>query len=215
MLELIWRFRGATLADDAVMHELMLALSQIPGFAPADYDLNQKEQWRPFSLERAVVDALTQRTQLVRLRGEEGQALAMIALGKRHEQPTAIVRLPEQPELQPDLRPLVDQWTSLYEALPLESTLISSATWRRQLGEAGLFGDVADGLLGMVYGWRRGAQPQGLSEIDAEVVADTPVELYREVNHLVLRLGDGSGVVDPAHERALEYVARRLLQGLG
>ena len=59
-------------------------------FEPVDYDLNQMEQWRGWDSERAFVDALTQRTQLFRVRGEGG-ALAMVAMGKHGEPPTLII----------------------------------------------------------------------------------------------------------------------------
>lgn len=206
MLELIWRFRNATLQDESVLRPLIEAIADTPGFVPTRYDLNQREDWRDFDLDRAVVDALTQRTQLVRLQNQEGDALAMIALGKRDEQPTAIIRLP-QPH---DLGPLVGRWTRLYEALPLESTLVSSSEWRRALDQAQLPRQIAGVLLGMVFGWQRGVEPQGLSTIEPEDIEDSPIRITREANHLKLRLADEPGVVDDAHKRALERVARRL-----
>jgi hypothetical protein len=67
------------------------------GFVPLDYDLNQMEQWRTWDRERALVDALTQRTQLFRVRGEGG-ALAMVAMGKHGEPPTLIISVDSESE---------------------------------------------------------------------------------------------------------------------
>lgn len=217
MLELIWRFRIPTLDDESVVLPLISAIAQTPRFEAHSYDLNQKEQWRGFEVERAVVDALTQRTQLVRIRGEaSGQtsgkssgAMAMIAFGKRDEQPTAIIRLPDAD----DLSALVSPWSDLYEELPLESTLISDATWRRSLQSAGLAPDVTSELLGMVFGWRRGSEPRELAEIVShDSLSDTPIRLDREANHLVLWLSDSPEIASEAHQKALEHVARRLLR---
>ena len=208
MLELIWRFRTPTLDDDSVMLPLMSAIAETPGFSAKRYDLNQKEQWRDFDLERAVVDALTQRTQLVRIHGDRDQAMAMIAMGKREEQPTAIIRLPDGD----DIDALVARWGGLYEDLPLDSTLISSGQWRNALQNSGLPSESSVGLLGMVFGWRRAAAPQAISEMELDDLPDTPVRLDREANHLVLRLADRPQIDDEDHRRALEYVARRLMR---
>ncbi len=208
MLELIWRFGAPVLDDEAAILPLVSALLDVPGLSPASYDLNQKEQWRAFSPDRIVVDALTQRTQLLRIRGEQPSALAMIALGKRDEQPTAIIRLPTDD----DVDALVAQWTELYEHLPVESTLISSAQWRQALQKAGVGAPEGAGLTGMIYGWRRGAEPAGIAEIDAADIADTPVQIAREANHLVLRLARRPRIDDDAHRQALTRVARRLMR---
>lgn len=209
MLEIIWRFRTSTLDDESTIIPLLQAVADTPGFEPQRYDLNQKEQWRSFDLEHAVVDALTQRTQLVRIEGGEEGQLAMIALGKREEQPTAIIRAPET---QP-LEPLVAKWPGLYEDLPVSSTVISSSAWRRALDSLELPPEVAAGLLGMVFGWRRGQVPGGVGDIDAQRVADSPVRLQREASHLVLWLADRPEIEDDAHRAALEYVARQFLRG--
>lgn len=209
MLELIWRFRLPTLDDESVVLPLVSEIVQTPGFSAQSYDLNQKEQWRGFELERAVVDALTQRTQLMRIRGEATGAMAMIAFGKREEQPTAIIRLPDYD----DLPALVAPWTDLYEELPLESTMISDARWRRALQNTALGVEGTGGLLGMVFGWRRGAEPREIAQIVThDSVRDTPIRLDREANHLVLWLSDNAAIASEAHKKGLEYVMRRLLR---
>jgi hypothetical protein len=208
MLELIWRLRLPTLDDESVMLPLILAMSQTPGFSPDCYDLNQKEQWRSFEPERLVVDALTQRTQLVRIQGNAEGTIAMLALGKREEQPTAIIRVP----LDTPLEKVVGRWTKLYEDLPLESTLVSASGWRKSMQSAGLASDAASELMGMVFGWRRDAAPQGISQLEDERIEDTPIQLAREANHLVLWLADRPEVEDDQHRKALEYVSRRLLR---
>jgi hypothetical protein len=209
MLELIWRLRLPTLDDESVVLPLISAIAQTPGFSAGSYDLNQKEQWRSFELERAVVDALTQRTQLMRIRGDESGVMAMIAFGKREEQPTAIIRLPDPPKL----TGLVSRWPELYEDLPVESTVISDATWRHALQSAGLATEVRGGLLGMVFGWRRGAEPRDLAEIVGhDSVVNTPIRLDRESNHLVLWLSETPEISSDAHQKGLEHVARRLIR---
>ena len=208
MVEIIWRFRPRRLDDESDMTPILEAVAQTPGFEPVQYDLNQMEQWREFDLEHAVVDALTQRTQLVRVQGAEAGALAMIALGKRDEQPTAIVRLPDAA----DNTAHVSRLAEVFEALPIESAVISSGRWRRALQEAGLSPEAMGGLLGMVTAWRRGAIPAAVEDLDQEMLADTPVRLHREANHVQLHLADGAQVDDEAHQRALEFVSRRLLK---
>ncbi len=209
MLELIWRFRVSTLDDESVVLPLISAIADTPGLSAKRYDLNQKEQWRSFEIERAVVDALTQRTQLIQIQGDPEGAMAMIALGKRDEQPTAIIRLPADEALSRQ----VSRWSALYEELPLESTVISAGAWRAALHSAGLPTEVTGALLGMVFGWRRGSVPQGIAEIvGGEDLQDTPIRLEREANHLVLWLADRPEVVDEAHRQGLEHLARRLLQ---
>jgi hypothetical protein len=208
MLELIWRLRLPTLDDESVVLPLVLAIADTPGFTPDRYDLNQKEQWRAFEAERVVVDALTQRTQLVRIQGTDDDTIAMLALGKREEQPTVIIRVPEETPIES----LVSRWTLLYEELPLESTLVSAGDWRESMQRAGLPSDAASELLGMVFGWRRDAAPSDIAEIAGEPIGDTPVRIVREANHLVLWLADRPAVEDEAHRKALESVSRRLLR---
>jgi len=61
---------------------------------PADwvrYDQNLMSSWKTYSGERLVVDAQTQRTAMIRIEGEGG-AMALLALGKRGEPPTLILR---------------------------------------------------------------------------------------------------------------------------
>lgn len=213
MLELIWRFDLASLDDESVVRPLMVALKEVPDFSPDEYDLNHKEQWRPFELDHVVVDALTQRTQLVRLADRSRDQIALVALGKHDEQPTAIVRLEEGD--QPDLEELVAAWSDLYETLPLESTLVSSSSWREALVEAELPRELTGDLLGMVLGWRRGFEPSELSQIVDGVELSAPVHLDREANHLVLWLADAPRIAGADHRRTLQAVARALSRAGG
>jgi hypothetical protein len=211
MLEIIWRLRAGTLDDEARLSALIAAAAELPGLSPRQYDLNQKGQWRAFDLEHIVVDALTQRTQLVNIRGEEG-AVAMVALGKRGEQPTAIIKLPDAPSVAQDQ---VAAWTELYEALALVSTLISSDSWRRALAEAGVEAAEAGGMLPLAMSWRPDAVPTALRTLDAARIQGTPVSLEARDNHVVLRLADIAAdralqVEGGAHKDALEYIAERL-----
>jgi hypothetical protein len=57
----------------------------------ARYDLDGMGHWRPWSVERACIDAMTQRTALLRFDGV-ASTQGMLAMGKRGEPPTLIAR---------------------------------------------------------------------------------------------------------------------------
>lgn len=97
------------------------------GFRPTHYDLNQMEQWRAWDDERAFVDALTQRTQLVRIRGEEG-ALVMIAMGKHGEPPTIVFQIDA-----PDAETATQPWEFIDEALVVGASLVRDGEELRTL----------------------------------------------------------------------------------
>lgn len=75
--------------DERVARPLLRFLEELPTFEPQSYDLNRKGLWRAWDLDRAVVDLLTQRTQLFEVRGDAGDAV--IATGKHGEPPTLMV----------------------------------------------------------------------------------------------------------------------------
>jgi hypothetical protein len=79
----------SSIVDEAVARPLLELLEQLPGFGPARYDLNERQSWRSWELESAVVDLLTQRTQMFRVEGDGGTAV--IATGKHGETPTMII----------------------------------------------------------------------------------------------------------------------------
>jgi hypothetical protein len=79
-----------TLAQARVQALLAIATTLPPRWSR--YDLDLMGNWRPFSVERACIDALTQRTAMLRIEAEGGGALAMLAMGKRGEPPSLLVR---------------------------------------------------------------------------------------------------------------------------
>jgi hypothetical protein len=209
MSEMIWRFDVAQLDEESVVHPIFAAIEQLEGFDPIEYDLNRMEQWRSFSLGRVVVDALTQRTQLVRVRArDEASGLAMIAMGKHAEQPTAIIRVPDAARASD----AIDVWRRHFEDLALASALISDRRWRNALAEGGLPQDVVDEIGGMAIAWRRGHEPSSLGDVDEELSGDSPVQVVREGIFVALKFAEEPTLVDDAHiddiERAVRLMRR-------
>jgi hypothetical protein len=81
---------GALLERAHVEAMLGLADSLTQGHL-ARYDLDGMGSWRPWSVERACIDAMTQRTAMLRFDGPPASQ-GMLALGKRGEPPTLIAR---------------------------------------------------------------------------------------------------------------------------
>lgn len=89
MLELIAVFSSGAIEDEQTVRGVLERVVAMPGTELTRYDLNQMEHWRNFDLDRAVIDTLTQRTQMFRA---EGLGLLYFALGKHGEPPTVILR---------------------------------------------------------------------------------------------------------------------------
>lgn len=189
MLEIIWRLRSKVLRDEPELRAVIEALAGLPGFVPVRYDLNRKGQWRPYERTHIVVDALTQRTQLLVIQGAalpggSPGSQAMIALGKHGEQPTVIVQLPDAPGVAGQL---VDGWGELFETLDLDSTLLMSGARRAALEQAGLGTAQLGGALAMA--WHPGRVPAGIQTLDRQRLAATQISLERYSTHWCLNLG--------------------------
>ena len=211
MLEIIWRLRSKVLSDESELRAVIAALAQLPGLNPSRYDLNRKGQWRPYELKHTVVDALTQRTQLLVIQGAnatggEPGAQAMIALGKHGEQPTVIAQLPDGSGV---ARELVEGWGDLYEALALESTLLMSGARRAALDQAGVDAANLGGALAMA--WHPAHIPAGLRTLEHARLAATPISLQQYATHW--RLDLGLGPIDAA-QLAPECAYRGALEAL-
>lgn len=89
MLELVAIFSVGSVDDNETMGPLFEIIDSMEGLELTRYDLNQMEHWRAWDAERATIDALTQRTQVLRA---EGTGVFFFALGKHGEIPTAVVR---------------------------------------------------------------------------------------------------------------------------
>lgn len=201
-LESIWRLKPDRLDEGDDVRALLRAIAGVPGLAPVEYDLNRKEQWRRFDVERTAVDALTQRTQFVRIRGEEG-ATAMIATGKRGEEPAVVLRTGGS-----DLDTLVQHWGEVFGRAPVRSTVAGDEAWRTELERHAL--DWPESLpvarvVGMVA-------PRGTGEADlgVDVPGDSPASIERHPSHAVLDLGPEGEVADAEHAAAVEVLADRV-----
>ncbi len=195
MYEIIWRFSANTLDRDAVVRPIFEQLRASDLIEPAHYDLNQKEQWRVFDLERVIVDALTQRTQLVRVRAEEERSMAMIAMGKHGEEPTAVLRVSSE-------HPLVEvtaEWPRIFEELPVRMTLVTSPDWRDTVEASGLDWDEDRLPIALACGWPSHATPDWLPSIDVA----PPVTVEHPDGCSILTLAPDGQIVDADHRQML------------
>ncbi|TDP77178.1 hypothetical protein [Bradymonas sediminis] len=218
MLEIIWRLRAKVLNDEAELRALIAAVVALPGMNATHYDLNRKGQWRRYELTHTVVDALTQRTQLLVMHDqgvedERTRPQAMIALGKHGEQPTVIVRVPDTPGA---ARQMIERWDGLYEAIELESTFITSAARRIALTDAGLDLPAISGALAM--GWAPGSIPSGLRRLERAKYECTPIAVDKLSTHWRVDFGlapvDGAEIAPGTpYSAALSDLNERLLQG--
>lgn len=104
------------LEDERRIRALFRSLGQVTGMVPEAYDLNRRGQWRPYHEAALVVDSLTQRTQLVELRGQTakgGAARVVLATGKHGEPPQLVASWDGE-----EATPRVDR--ELLLALPLD-----------------------------------------------------------------------------------------------
>lgn len=204
MFEVILRLDVDALDADRFVRPVFEAISDFEAFEPLDYDLNQKEQWRDFDLERAIVDALTQRTQLVRLRGSDRGSMAMIAMGKHGEEPTVVLRLDE--ELEPV--EIVEGWPALFEKLPIKTAILTSPSWRNAIASAGI--DWSDDSIpeAIACGWPEGREPVRVSELAEKPADETPISAEDRDGSTILMLAPKGRIEDPAHRDALSDLLR-------
>jgi len=218
MLEIIWRLRAKVLNDEAELRALIAAVVALPGMNVTHYDLNRKRQWRRYELTPAVVDALTQRTQLLVLHDhaaedERTRPQAVLALGKHGEQPTMIARVPDRPGA---VEEMAAAWPELYEAIDLESTFITAAARRTARTDAGLDLPAISGAV--VMGWEPGSVPPGLRRLEREKFEYTPIALEQMSTHWCLDFGPkpaSAPEIAPGTPRgdALAYLNRCLADG--
>ncbi len=195
MYEIIWRSSIDTLGRDTAVRPLFERIAALEEFEPADYDLNQKEQWRPFDLDRTVVDALTQRTQLVRIRGRNGRSVAMVAMGKHGEEPTTVLRLPEHRSI----RELTDPWPTWFEELPMRMALITTPDWRERIEAAGFEWDEERLPIALACGWPEKTAPDWL--VDLEFAP--PLSTRRRDGTVILVLAPDAALEGPDHRKGL------------
>ena len=211
MLEQIWRHDTEILDTDDKLRPILEQIAAIPEFVPVDYDLNQKEQWRDFDAERTLVDGLTQRTQLLRIRGEGEGEVAMVAMGKHGEEPTTVIRLSE--ERRQRLDAYVDAWDALFDEVSLRVALITSPTWRQTLDQAGITWEDAAITPAMVLAWPRRGIPAVIEQLEAELAADGPAHLDQRRFGQILWLAPDGDLEGRAHRRQIGRIAERLSSG--
>lgn len=219
-VEIIWQLEPHPLTDERVVRPLVEALSAMPGFAISRYDMNQREQWRPFDLEHAVVDALTQRTQLLSLADEQRGRVALIAMGKHGEQPAMLMRWSLAPAsgpggsqaqgLEAELVRLTAGWDALFASVPVQQAFVTSAAWRAALLDADVPTLPGGGQLGMVHGWTQAAAPAGLERLSP---LKGPTALRRAKHHVALVASETGRVEDREHADELHRMHTTL--GLG
>lgn len=190
MIERIWRFGVAQLDEASAVAPIVAAMLAVEGFGAVAYDLNQRDQWRPLNEEALVVDALTQRTQVVRVRGAEG-AMAMVAMGKHGEQATAIIRTPEgEGERVSEAR-----WRERFEAMPLTQAMVTSEKWRQEVAGRGIVEVGEPGLVPMAVAWSRAEVPRAVGALRSE----GGVEVVEDEAFVGVVLGAGGTITGEAH----------------
>jgi len=196
MYEIIWRFSADTLDRDPVVRPIFEQIAASELLEPAHYDLNQKEQWRVFDLERVIVDALTQRTQLVRVRASDNHSMAMIAMGKHGEEATAVLRVSSEHPL----ANVTAEWPRVFEELPVRMTLITSPDWRDTVEASGLDWDEDRLPIALACGWPADDTPTWLAGLDL----NPPVSLEQTDRCSILTLAPDGRIVGADHRRMLD-----------
>lgn len=137
-MDLILKLNSSSLDSEQQIRPVLAFLVSLEGFEPSGYDLNGMENWRGWDLDRAVVDALTQRTQLFRVRGAKG-GLMMLALGKHGESPTSVIQWEGDVEIQTlfesldelaEVRMITDRWREALAGMGMTVELPMKIAWR-------------------------------------------------------------------------------------
>lgn len=89
-LEFFWIF-ARPFGSQHELRGCIEIIEALPGVTWQRYDQDTMALWKPWTPERALVDAQTQRTAMLRAEGSDG-AMAVLALGKRGEPPTLLLR---------------------------------------------------------------------------------------------------------------------------
>lgn len=199
MADVIYRLDLQTLESHEVMARLVDSMGQLPGFVPREYDMNRRGQWREWDREHAIVDALTQRTQIFEIRGDD-EVSAAVATGKHGEPPQAIVRLAG--EVDPE--EVARAWADIDGELPLVRLALTTGDLRRSFAELGIQGQPGKGELepaGLI-GWP-GTMPQSV-ERRLDALPEGPIRRQRLGAVELLWICPAMGVEDGAHRTQLE-----------
>lgn len=129
-LELLCQIDRPYLASLAEISPLLDLLVALQGFDPVAYDLNQHESWRAFDPHKAAVDLLTQRIELLRVRGSSASSLAMISRGGADEAPAMMMCTLDTSEVGAVREALLAHLPPL--ATLLKWLVVTSTGWREQ-----------------------------------------------------------------------------------
>ncbi|MBA2661255.1 MAG: hypothetical protein H0U74_03115 [Bradymonadaceae bacterium] len=206
MLEMMWQLEHRVLDREQVVGPLLEEVCAVAGFRAHRYDMNARDQWRPFDAQRVVVDALTQRTQLLRIMSDDGVSMAMIAMGKHGEQPVVHMQLVGEAGASAAPVSLAGQWRELFERVPVRMASISSLEWREALSEAGIMASSQAYHLGMVHAWHRAGRPAAIEQICALVGACASMEQFDVGEHLGLVLASVPRILSPQHAQTLRML---------
>ncbi len=209
MIEIVWRLEHEVLDSEQVMGPLLDAICGVPGFEAAAYDVNGRDQWRGWERVHAVVDALTQRTQWLRIASVDGESLAMVAMGKHGEVPAMMMQLGGAAVA--GLDELTVGWDTVFEAVGVAVGSLSSAVWRTALVDAGVVSGAGDDeIVGMVQAWAVGGGPKELRAILEIVDRCAAMRRYKRGALDVVVLGEQERIVDDEHAVALRKVCALL-----
>lgn len=209
MIEIVWRLEHEVLDSERVVGPLLDAICGVPGFVAAFYDVNGREQWRGFERVHAVVDALTQRTQWLRIASVDRVNLAMVAMGKHGEVPAMMMQLASFE--MGGIDELTTDWGAMFETVGVAFGSLSSAAWRGALVDAGVAVREEGESVAMVQAWGAGAEPKNFGAIVEIVDRCAAMRRYRRGALEVLVLGDQEKIVDEEHAVALEKVCALLI----
>ncbi|MEM1349279.1 MAG: hypothetical protein AAGI01_12030, partial [Myxococcota bacterium] len=135
MIEVMWKLGTKRIVEVARMRAVLRGLEQVPGFEPTRYDLNQHGNWRAWDVEKAAVDALNEKVQVVRAQGADGAergGLALVAMSG--EEPAAACRAPSHATP----AEIVATWAQVFAQGSARVATVTSASWRAQLARAGV-----------------------------------------------------------------------------
>jgi hypothetical protein len=135
----------------------------------------------------------------------------MVAMGKHGEEPTTVIRLPD--EARDRLDDYVAAWDGLFDEVSLRVALITSPEWRQTLDQEGISWE--DGAItpAMVLAWPRRAVPSVVEQLEAELAADGPAHLEQRRFGQILWLAPDGDLQDRAHRRQIARIADRLSSG--
>lgn len=229
MWQLVYQIDTELLDEESRARPIVEAVAHLPGFLPARYDMNRRRQWRDWDLEHAVVDLLTQRTQIVDFE-DEGEEIdspeseqtgglgqppgadagaerdrqsVMVTTGTRGDAPTLIAQLREV-----DPEAIVDWWAQLVGGVSFRRAWLTTSELRRELGELGWSedGPVPPAAL---CAWRVGRKPSELRAAVGNLEEGGPVRWTRRKGLELLWLAPEGRIEGPRHRRDLEKLAER------